>query len=291
MFNVTFRIGQKGGSRKIGNTTVNTISTQLKSHICNVTGGIVEYKVQLSSQTVKLASNRSEDRFLQDQTLPGPGIDGHHSTIGGFQYAASYLFTSSAIYDFHGAKSWTTFAGSLANEMVGENETFSDPMDGMLDKMREIAFRTAVRAGRDRANVTDAAQSVNFHGSGTHAIYVTHTGFMVAAAALSIASIVAIAVLFYGWWELGRSVYYTPLDIAKAFDAPLLAPLGSNLDLSRTGNLKPVAAEKVRYGEQVIDHASKTQYVGGNREHGRRRLVMGLSSDIKRPRAGQVYGN
>lgn len=171
------------------------------------------------------------------------------------------------------------------------HESFSDPMDDMLDKMREIAFRTSVRAGRDLANATDAEQTVRFSGSATHSIYVTDFRYMAAAAALSIASIVAISITFYGWWELGRYVSLTPLDIAKAFDAPLLAPLGSNLDLSMKKNLGSIAAERVRYGEKVTEHATTTQYVGGSKEHGRRRLVMGLSGDVRRPTAGEAYGS
>lgn len=286
-FNVTKSINSTVG----GGKSDMDFTYRMQSHLCNVTGGLVEYKVRLASQTISLAANRSEDRFLEDQVLPGPGTEWHHSTIGGFEYAASYLFTSKAVYNFRGARSSTSLTGSLANEMVGnDTETFDDPMEDMLDKIREIAFRTAVHAGKQNATTTDAKQTVKYTGSATHPIYHTDFRYMAAAAVLSIASTVAIAATFYGWWELGRNVSFTPLDIAKAFDAPILAPLGSNLDLSKKENLGDIAAAKVRYGERISEQGSTTQYFGGNMEEGRRRLVMGWSNDMRRPQAGQVYG-
>jgi hypothetical protein len=39
----------------------------MRSHICNLTGSTVEYQVHLDPQTISLESNRSSDRFLQDQ--------------------------------------------------------------------------------------------------------------------------------------------------------------------------------------------------------------------------------
>jgi hypothetical protein len=226
-----------------------------------------------------------------DRVLPGPG-QFEDSTIGGFQYAAAYLFTSKADFSFRGAKQQSTFTGQLVNEMVyredgAYNDSFHDPMDSMLDKMREIAFRTAVRAGSDLGDVREVASI----GSSTRPIYVTDFRYMAAATVLSIASILAISLTFYGWWELGRSVSLGPLDIAKAFDAPLLAQLGSNMDLAQTRNLGPVADVVVQYGEMLHERATTTQYVAGTGEHGRRRLVMGLVGDVQKPVAGVVYGS
>lgn len=67
-FNVTYRTSHSYDDIKDDKgKMVQGMITNLKSHICNITGGIVEYKVRLSGQTVTLASNRSEDRFLERQ--------------------------------------------------------------------------------------------------------------------------------------------------------------------------------------------------------------------------------
>jgi hypothetical protein len=226
--------------------------------------------------------------------MPGPG-NGQSSTIGGFQYAAAYLFTSTAIFNHGGAVSDAVFTGALANQMVQGSDAWNlmaqDPMDTMLDAMREIAFRTSVRAGRDLANVTDANQEVEYHGSATHSIYVTNYRYMAAALVLGIASVLAIGQTFYGWWELGRTVSLSPLEIAKAFNAPLLAQVGSNFDLSNTKQLGPFATARVQYGEKLNEQAYTSGYAGGGMEPHGRKLVLGLAGEVKRPVAGAAYGS
>jgi hypothetical protein len=66
-FNATYQISRTTGQASNANGTYVTQTTKFKSHVCNVTGGIVEYSVRLSSQTISLATNRSEHRFLVDQ--------------------------------------------------------------------------------------------------------------------------------------------------------------------------------------------------------------------------------
>lgn len=60
-FNVTYRLSR---SYRDGSSVM---VTDLRSHICNLTGSTAVYKVRLSSQTISLASNRSEDQFVKDQ--------------------------------------------------------------------------------------------------------------------------------------------------------------------------------------------------------------------------------
>jgi hypothetical protein len=231
--------------------------------------------------------------------MRGPGSN-YGSTMGGFEYAASYLFSSTAIYQFRGAIAATTLKGALANEMIRGNisdsrdEKFDDPMESMLDKIREIAFRTAVRAGRDESlkpNETDAVQQVAYRGSATYSIYITDFRYMIGAAALSIASILATSLCFWGWWQLGRTVSLSPLEIAKAFDSPLLSQIGSNLDLSENKNLGYVAGMRLQYGVRADDQAYSTQYAGGHMNHQRRRLVIGQVGYVGKPNAGDHYGN
>lgn len=45
---------------------------------------------------------------------------------------------------------------------------------------------------------------------------------------LSLASAIAIAPLYYGFWELGRPVSLNPLEMGRAFGAPLLRGLDGN---------------------------------------------------------------
>jgi hypothetical protein len=205
------------------------------------------------------------------------------------------MFSSQATYVFAGVKRSTILNGSLANEMTrgiedGQNE-FDDPMENMLEKFREIAFRASVRAGKHLANVTDAQQSVTYHGQASHSIYITDFRYMIAAAIVSVASVLAISLTFYGWWQLGRSASLSPLEIAKAFDAPLLAQVGGNANLSDNSNLGAVAATRVQYGVRADEHTYTTQHAGGQMNYQRRRLVMAPAGQVGRPNRGDVFGN
>jgi hypothetical protein len=113
---------------------------------------------------------------------------------------------------------------------------------------------------------------------------------MIAAAVVSFASIVAISATFYGWWQLGRTATLGPLEIAKAFDAPLLAQVGSNVNLSDNRNLGDVGATKIQYGVRADEAAYTTQYAGGQMNQQRRRLVIGPAGQVRRPNAGDLFG-
>lgn len=229
---------------------------------------------------------------LRPRVLAGPGIQYRHSTIGGFEYAASYMFTSEAVSLFRGARSSLNLTGSVANEMIRgvsagiSDETFDDPMENMLDVIREIAFRTAVRAGKDQPNnVTEGQQTVKFDGEATRSIYVTDCMYMYSATALSVASVFATSLLFWGWWQLGRTVSLSPLEIAKAFDAPILMQVGSNVALADNKHLGAAGAVRVQYGVRV----DELGYGGGQMMGQRRRLVVGQAGWVGRPAKGDVY--
>lgn len=209
---------------------------------------------------------------------PGPTI------IGGFEYAMSYLFTSTATYNFGGAVSDLRLEGSLANDMYIDanrtdvsayKNTYNDPMDRMLEAIREIAFRAALRAGRDETNktVTAAEQEVPYSGRGFDSVYKTNRTLMVIAALLNVVSLSVVAATFYGWWNLGREVSMNPLEIAKAFNAPALNHVGSNMAIQKI--VKDVNNVPIRYGEYA---------------RGRTECALVFRHDASTPTSGQAYG-
>lgn len=157
-------------------------------------------------------------------------------------------------------------------------------MNYMVNAMREIAFRTAVLAGKDEDNrdVTNALQQVKYQGIATHSLYVSDWWYMTGAAVLSVVSVVVVGLTFYGWWELGHDVSLSPLDIARAFDSPLLKHDSPGL----------AGLQRVQYGKEIaVERDAASKEIGGqyaDRETGRRRLVLGLTGTVKRPSAGEV---
>ena len=223
---------------------------------------------------------------MQDPFLWGGSKD---TKIGGFQYAMSYLFASSVVFNFGGAVSSNVFEGSLANEMVrfvNREIICQDPMDRMLDALREITFRTAVIAGKnaDTHNITNAVQQVEYQGYELQSIYITDWKFMAIAALLSCSSIIAVGATFYGWWELGRPFSMGPLELASAFEAPLLKAACEDAGLDNDTHRSTAREPCVQFGEKVVD--DEGQFPSSTAS---RRLVLGLATDVQRPRKGTMY--
>lgn len=78
-------------------------------------------------------------------------------------------------------------------------------------------------------------------------VYTSNLRFLAAAACIMLCAIVLVAGTHHQWWLVGRSVSLSPLEIAKAFDAPLLAVPGtSNTDVKAM--LDVVGKMQVKYG-------------------------------------------
>lgn len=77
-------------------------------------------------------------------------------------------------------------------------------------------------------------------------IYQTDYGYLVLAVTITLLAMILVTATFYGYWDLGREVSMSPLEIAKAFNAPLLAGEDSNSDSKSL--VKSAGHKAVRYG-------------------------------------------
>jgi hypothetical protein len=159
--------------------------------------------------------------------------------------------------------------------------------------MRELAFRTAIRA----AQVTDDqllffntsliepgknliknwTQSVQVNDQTKFAVYTVSIPYMLAAVFVSLLAVPTILRLYYGFWELGRTVSLDPLEIAKAFDAPHLGTVNGNAEGRDVA--KEVGLRRVRYGVvQDIAGAAKGELKLYDEEY------------VRKPRPGERFG-
>jgi hypothetical protein len=159
--------------------------------------------------------------------------------------------------------------------------------------MRELAFRTAVLAARvtdeqllfyntsliepGKPLIKNWTQSVQVSEQQMFAVYTISLPYMIAAAILSLLAIPAIIRLYYGWWELGRSISLDPLELAKAFNAPQLEMIDGNakgVDIAQQ-----VRRRRVRYG--VVDGVDSTK-----------KGVLKLDDEevVRKPKLGEIFG-
>ncbi|KAK5168607.1 uncharacterized protein LTR77_005916 [Saxophila tyrrhenica] len=161
-----------------------------------------------------------------------------------------------------------------------------DPRDGIMAKLNELMFRTGVYVAQHydddylRPLLDEGLESNStVPGSLISPVEVFHSdmSYFAGAAAVQLLAILAILVTFYGWWDLGRSATLSPLEIAKAFDAPMLVDVLGN----SSGNeiAKVEGCRKVKYGA-ISNGASEA---GSFEPSERQRLGIADMEDVSKP--------
>ncbi|KAF2710105.1 hypothetical protein K504DRAFT_404968 [Pleomassaria siparia CBS 279.74] len=121
--------------------------------------------------------------------------------------------------------------------------TWRDPMPDILTKMQSLLFRITVDMAASDGSVftptyTDASlaslrkawnQTIPITSTRTANVYRTNKIFVILGILFSMAGVAAILPLYTGFWELGRKVSLNPLEIARAFGAPLVEGLDGNI--------------------------------------------------------------
>ncbi|KAH7386019.1 hypothetical protein BKA66DRAFT_67582 [Pyrenochaeta sp. MPI-SDFR-AT-0127] len=111
----------------------------------------------------------------------------------------------------------------------------------------------------------------------SNGIYRTNTVHVVLGVIISIAGVLAILPLYYGFWELGRKVSLNPLEIARAFGAPLFDGLDGNMTAS--GIEIERGATSVRYGALERLGCEKVLRIGDSSR-----------ANVRTPWQGEIFG-
>jgi hypothetical protein len=165
-----------------------------------------------------------------------------------------------------------------SNGVQGENYdiTWSDPTDDLISAAHELTLRTAIATTNTLVVVSSELgdsevtpdsltqgqpeigwpnmtlanrttdQEVTVMMTFEETVYKTQPQWLAGAFAVIVMACLSILPTYWGWWRLGRPVSMSPLEIAKAFDAPLMQradPNGLAAD-----HLRTVGDIRVRYG-------------------------------------------
>jgi hypothetical protein len=190
-----------------------------------------------------------------------------------FNSEASLVFNGAVGYDLvtNGAPTFQYLSSDF--NIQDCNIARSDPTDSMLGTARDLAFRTALRA----ANITNATNIQIFAASehNTMTIYKSHYLFLALALVLTPPATVSVTPSFLSFWRLGRNVTLSPIEIAKAFNAPILRNSDSNSSVYTL--LDEVGVREICYGfvQLTPDHPEK--------------LMMGEPSLVSTPQNGTLF--
>ena len=269
--------------------------------ICALQHAVLEYPITMTNNTLTVHTRPSEVRTIyreENGEVAGVGAGYREPVFDGFSIAANSITqsvgqrTSESRYGF-----LFNASGPLTSFYVDKFDpetcamSFSDPTDDILTSFNEILFRISIAAFANttsRMNATD--YTFTQHASEIH--YKSHFQYLIAATIISLVAIASVLPTFHGFWRLGRDMSLSPIEIAKAFDAPLLREQGtSNMPIHNL--LHVVGKTKVKYGcqcnvmdkEQRGDEEESGEHVGDGEI-----LRIDGADVVARPRKGMMFG-
>jgi hypothetical protein len=189
------------------------------------------------------------------------------------------LATLGGIVDIHTA-SWATYVGmysmtnfseiSVLNDPIYTRymynvesvcPQFRDPWDDVYGSINKaMVYAGAVAAKQYPTGLPKILMDPGYEdfmatilGSvvGDQLVFHTYYSFFVVAALVELVCIAVILPTYWEWWILGRPVSFSPLEFAKAFNAPILAPANSNSSGRDLAN--ELGDLRMKYGAVIAD--------------------------------------
>ena len=249
-----------------------TCRTFMFQRHCTLRIAKVSYPLILSSGTVILPRQAiSTNQTIELQTLPPEEsiVGTSPSTIGGILQTASDIWASKSKLSNTSAGLTTGFVGHAYNvkwnDLGSCDAYWGDPSEDVFNSIREIAFRSAIAA-----STKSEGQLVSATDTSPRMVYKSHAGWLAATLVMIILNIIGLLPLFIGFPRLGRRTSMSPVEVAKAFEAPILSGCAANASVDSL--LKDVGSKRVMYGEPI----------GGNAVRGT--LRMGDPDKTMKPR-------
>ncbi|KAH8822055.1 hypothetical protein F5884DRAFT_851252 [Xylogone sp. PMI_703] len=214
----------------------------------------MEYPVLMNNASITLApgSTYHDDIYINNVTVGYSGYQGMPSTMSGIYLMLNNAFSSSAWMNFGGAIGYQIatngtpaiqYSENVDVDVEGCQATWTDPTEDLLNAAREVMFRTSLRVAYGDSNMIQIIPS-----NATHAVVIYQSDYRYLGLSLLITCIgmTTIFPMLLGWWNLGRNVTMSPLELAKAFNAPLFAAAPSNATISQL--LRRLGTRKIWYG-------------------------------------------
>ncbi|KAE9378619.1 hypothetical protein N431DRAFT_450566 [Stipitochalara longipes BDJ] len=266
---------------------------------CTLSPATVKYSVVIdgNQSTISLPTGSTiyDDEIITDynihESYEGVGL----SAFGGLYFALANQYNSETNIRFAAALGYVSITnGSTASQFLLPNSTydcglsFADPTTNLTTYARELMFRTAIAAANS-SNI----QSVRAVQRASIAVYQSHYLYLALASGFTSLAVIMVLPTFFGYWHLGRKVSMSPIEIAKAFNAPLLKNNDSNADSSQL--VKDLGDLGVRYGAASIgsgtsDPKDTKQGISASQaELSGKRLEMAPPGEVMQPQKGWVF--
>lgn len=238
---------------------------------CRFRYAAIKYPINLTNGTLNFSAPLSDLGTSPEDVAAdynGPSREKRESVLGGVYLAARALFESQATIVAQSNRRWrldksgmlAEVNNDLPNDIVNLcSNTWRDPTPQVIAGLQEIMFRTALSVHNESSvhvvtkdseeqtvpvQMNQTVRAANFV---SRPVFRMDRRYLAAGAVVMIVCVIIVASTFYGWWEVGRTVSMSPIEIAKAFNAPVLQGKGINSELDEM--LPVVGRRRVRYGE------------------------------------------
>jgi hypothetical protein len=208
--------------------------------------------------------------------------------------AAGYeLLTSGSTSTQYAITNVTTPEGDLD---VGSSCTLTFATMDIINSAREMMFRTALGIAAGNSSLL---QTVAGTQTTTPAVYESQYLYLGISVALTRIAVFFVTLTSTGYWHLRRAVNTSPLETAKAFNAPLLENADSNADVKAL--MTVVGQRSVRYGAVSVNAPgatyaagkegiqASTAYIPSENDGGQTPLEMADERIMQMPRKGWKF--
>ncbi|KAK5172795.1 uncharacterized protein LTR77_002915 [Saxophila tyrrhenica] len=237
---------------------------EMKYSACTLRAAIGEYDATLRGDNLTLDNGSPRILTVANNTRVNRRTNQHSggqpSTLAAISflirlkwegYALQYKFGSGITSMSAGAGAELMYAGSYSHATCA---TYANPQDDVLQFVnRAMVYLGAAAAQRDSTYLqthmdagTTANRTTSGFVQGDHNVYSTDLSWFIAASLVEMACIALIFPTYWGFWRLGRPVSFSPLELAKAFEAPALSTCNSNS--SGREIAKSMGEVEIRYG-------------------------------------------
>lgn len=305
------------------------INGTLRWRTCLLREAVQRYTLAISNDTVTLQSmpgNNNHTIYLVNRYPPEMGGFGDRSsTLGGIWLAVHNMFTGQATMqrnsDWFGIQTQGSSPLTYLNvrdtpgAMNSSRITWKDPTNDMIAMIQELSLRTAIAttlqaqeastrgAGGSHKGLimqqtsNSLSQKVAVDMTCEQTVYRSDYQWLTGALAADFIALVAILSLLNRWWQLGRSYTMSPIEIARAFNAPALQSREDNCSISEL--LESTGSQKLRYGARSFNMPARTDFVasgsnGIERNDNRslkRRLLFDRAELVEEPRQGDLFAH
>ncbi|KAF2168507.1 hypothetical protein M409DRAFT_21256 [Zasmidium cellare ATCC 36951] len=253
----------------------NTGAGNFTQRRCTLEPAIGEYQVTLhGNSTVETNALNPTILSLANNTAraeSGP-LEYINSTLGGIATLADMRYHSDVLIKIWSNATWLNSPGPFEQSLIENPEFFysnigdenpriinapvlRDPWDEVLAGLNELMFRAGVLAARDvdekiLAELIDPGLASRYELDGTRVdaqpVFHTRWGYFWGASAMQVVCVALVTITYWKYWTLGRNTSLSPLELAKAFHAPLLKEAAPNS--SARCLAEEMGDRKVRYG-------------------------------------------